>query len=288
MPARRTRTRRESHLTYLARTGRARILIVDADGDARELYSAVLDAHGHEVVTVGHAHDAARAIAERRPDVVVTELALPDVDGIEICRLVGRRFGRRVPVIVVTALDSAYYKASAKIAGAARVLTKPCAPGHLERCVHDLIGTWDATVCRAADLTRTIRGWIRQHPAHEHAWSRPVMQTKARTRDGLVVATMLTSQAGVILDTDAGVADLTGYRGEHLVGTAIWELCPPTARDEYRAVWRWFQTSGRLRGMVSLVDADGAVRGYQYESARRLAIGANVCAFTPSASAPLT
>lgn len=248
------------------------------------MYAAHLCAQGFEPLGFPDALSAMEAARRRRPDVIIAELSLPGIDGIELCRMVGRRYGRRVPVLIVTALASAYYNASAKIAGAARVLPKPCTPDHLELYVRDTLGSWEAWVGRASDLTRTIRQWTQHHPTTRHAWSRPANHTKSRTRDGLVVGTLLTNPSGVILDADGGVIDLTGYSPDQLVGTPIWELCPGASRDKYRAVWRWFQTSGRLRGMVSIVDSDGGVRRYQYESAMRPALGASVSAITPSAS----
>jgi DNA-binding response OmpR family regulator len=261
-----------------------RIFVVDPDADSRDLYVAYLSAQGFD------AHGAADAFATmdvahaQAPDLIISELALPQADGIELCRMIGRRYGRRVPIIIVTALASAYYSAQAKIAGAARVLAKPCTPDRLERSVRDTLETWQASVGRGADLNRVIRQWTNAHAEADQSWSRSATHTKARTRDGLVVGTLVANPQGVVMDADGGVSDLTGYDPGQLVGVPLWDLCPDSTRDKYRAVWRWFQTSGRLRGLVSVVDADGNLRRYQYASATRPAFGASVCAITASAS----
>jgi two-component system response regulator (stage 0 sporulation protein F) len=80
----------------------ARILVVDDDARLRDLYSLELG-ESHEVVTSGSARDAVTHLHEYRPDLVVLDIRMPDMDGIEALGHILQK-DRQVPVI----LNSAY------------------------------------------------------------------------------------------------------------------------------------------------------------------------------------
>ncbi|MDF5757787.1 response regulator transcription factor [Spongiactinospora sp. TRM90649] len=87
-----------------ARTPEARLLIVDDEPNIRELLSASLRYSGFEVVAAADGHEAV-ALAERvRPDLVVLDVMLPDLDGFAVARRL-RGAGRRLPVLFLTARD---------------------------------------------------------------------------------------------------------------------------------------------------------------------------------------
>lgn len=60
------------------------ILLVEDDDEARHLYCAGLERAGHQVTPVGRGQDAIALLESRRFDVVVTDIVMPDVDGLEI------------------------------------------------------------------------------------------------------------------------------------------------------------------------------------------------------------
>ena len=80
----------------------ARILVVDDDARLRDLYSLELGER-HEVLTSGSARDAISRLHEHRPDLVVLDIRMPDMDGIEALGHILQK-DRQVPVI----LNSAY------------------------------------------------------------------------------------------------------------------------------------------------------------------------------------
>jgi two-component system, OmpR family, KDP operon response regulator KdpE len=73
--------------------------------------------------------EALDAAAHERPQAVILELALPDLDGIEVCRRLRRRF--EGPIIVLSAVDDTAKKIAALTCGADDYVTKPFSPGEL-------------------------------------------------------------------------------------------------------------------------------------------------------------
>jgi two-component system phosphate regulon response regulator PhoB len=109
-----------------------RVLIVDDDADTLRLYGFALRMFGFDVTAAGSAHEALRAVAVRAPSIVVTDLAMPGMDGIEFCRVLKSSAETRdIPVLAVSgqAIDS--MKAEARAAGCRDVLMKPCDPATL-------------------------------------------------------------------------------------------------------------------------------------------------------------
>ena len=82
----------------------ARILVVEDEKDLQEVLSYNLRQAGHTVTVVGGGREALTAVPEQRPDLVLLDLMLPDVSGVEICRkLKGDNATRDIPIVMVTA-----------------------------------------------------------------------------------------------------------------------------------------------------------------------------------------
>jgi len=82
----------------------ARILIVEDEKDLQEVLAYNLRQAGHTAIVVGAGRDALAAVTEHRPDLVLLDLMLPDISGIEICRrLKSTPSSKDVPVVMVTA-----------------------------------------------------------------------------------------------------------------------------------------------------------------------------------------
>src|SRR5207248_5359493 len=82
----------------------ARILVVEDDQDIAQLVARYLDKAGYSAEIVGSGRDALKRIAAQAPDLVVLDLMLPNVDGLEICRAVrASEKSSSIPIIMVTA-----------------------------------------------------------------------------------------------------------------------------------------------------------------------------------------
>lgn len=106
----------------------SRILLVDDDADTRELYGLILRSHGYEVVDAVDGAQALEHIAARAADLVITDVRMPRVDGLEVCRAAKAARPRALPVLVITALASAHVIELAKESGADVILVKPVTP----------------------------------------------------------------------------------------------------------------------------------------------------------------
>jgi two-component system KDP operon response regulator KdpE len=101
----------------------ARILLVDDEPNIQTAVRPLLTSSGYDVVSAITGKGALDAVDRHSPDVVVLDLGLPDMDGVEVCRLI--RASRNVPVIVLSARGSEKDKVRALDAGADDYVTKP-------------------------------------------------------------------------------------------------------------------------------------------------------------------
>jgi DNA-binding response OmpR family regulator len=107
----------------------ARVLVVDDDRTVREVVVSYLRAHEHEVVEVGDGEAALRAMRDDPADLVVLDLMLPGIDGIEVCRRL--RAAGDTPVVMLTALGEETDRVVGLEVGADDYVTKPFSPREL-------------------------------------------------------------------------------------------------------------------------------------------------------------
>ena len=103
--------------------GAARILLVDDEQAVQKLLSYPLRKEGYEVVAAHDGREALDRFAEQRFDLVVLDIMLPKLDGIEVCRRL--RSGSQVPIIMLTAKDDEIDKVLGLEMGADDYITKP-------------------------------------------------------------------------------------------------------------------------------------------------------------------
>ena len=102
---------------------KTRVLVIDDEPQILRALRINLSVRGYQVSTAATGHDGLRAAAERKPDVVVLDLGLPDMPGIEV--LEGLRGWLTAPVIVLSARSDSADKVEALDAGADDYVTKP-------------------------------------------------------------------------------------------------------------------------------------------------------------------
>jgi two-component system, OmpR family, KDP operon response regulator KdpE len=108
----------------------ARILLVDDDQALLRALRIGLSARGYDVVVAHSGEEGVTQVSLASPDVVVLDLGLPDIDGIEVCRRV--RQWSAVPIIVLSAAGTEDRKVAALDAGADDYVTKPFGMAELE------------------------------------------------------------------------------------------------------------------------------------------------------------
>lgn len=105
-----------------------KVLVVEDEPDVCDLLCQILDMHGFHSEGVTAGYPALEQVESWQPDVMVLDLMLPDVDGLEICRRVKSQQDSKVGILVLTALQTPDARERAFQAGADRFLTKPFVP----------------------------------------------------------------------------------------------------------------------------------------------------------------
>ncbi|MGH7723625.1 MAG: response regulator transcription factor [Candidatus Dormibacteria bacterium] len=105
---------------------RPRVLLVDDDTRLVHILGLYLQVQNFEVLISASGEGAMRLIEAGLPDLVILDIMLPGLDGIDVCRRIRRLpGGAELPIIVFTALSEARDLEAARAAGADRVITKP-------------------------------------------------------------------------------------------------------------------------------------------------------------------
>jgi DNA-binding response OmpR family regulator len=125
------------------------ILVVDDEPKIVGLARDYLEHAGFAVRTASDGPAALRAVATERPDLVVLDLGLPRLDGLDVTRTIRRE--SNLPVIMLTARDDEIDKLLGLELGADDYLTKPFSPRELVARVRAVLRRSDATVASAAD-----------------------------------------------------------------------------------------------------------------------------------------
>jgi CheY-like chemotaxis protein len=110
------------------------VLVIEDDDDTREVLSLGLTLYGAEVVPVATAAEAMAALERERPDVILSDIGLPDQDGLELMRHVRQlppARGGRVPAVGLTAFTLCDDMETAARAGFQRHFRKPVETGTL-------------------------------------------------------------------------------------------------------------------------------------------------------------
>ena len=110
------------------------ILVADDDRDTRELYRACFDMSGFVTAEASSGEEAITTAERLLPDVLLTDLILPDIDGFTVARrLKGQQVTAWIQVILLTGFSPEDLQRQAAEAGVARALLKPCLPDMMLR-----------------------------------------------------------------------------------------------------------------------------------------------------------
>ncbi|MGZ4103756.1 MAG: response regulator transcription factor [Actinomycetota bacterium] len=132
---------------------RVRVLVVDDEANITDLVATVLRYEGFEVQTASTGRDALNAVSTFRPDLVVLDIMLPDLDGFEVQRHLADG-GGKVPVVFLTAKDATEDKIRGLTMGADDYVTKPFS-------LEELVARVRAVLRRANGSDRSTTGRLR-------------------------------------------------------------------------------------------------------------------------------
>lgn len=111
-------------IPQIVRMGSTKLLIVEDHFDSREALSALFQAFGYDVVEATNGREAIQRAQAERPDIILMDIMMPEVDGLDAARAIRAIPGlEQVPIIAVTAMDEA--KDLALQAGMTDYIRKP-------------------------------------------------------------------------------------------------------------------------------------------------------------------
>jgi PAS domain S-box-containing protein len=120
-----------------------RVLTIDDEADSRELLTVLLAQAGAEVMTVASAAEFMAALESFQPDVLVSDIGMPEIDGYALLRLVrslSPERGGQVPALALTAYAGEMNQKEALAAGFQKHISKPVEPNQLVARIADLLG----------------------------------------------------------------------------------------------------------------------------------------------------
>lgn len=132
----------------------ARILVIDDEKQIRRLLKVALTGHGYEVEEADCGQDGLNKAAAYKPDLIILDLGLPDMDGLEVIRRL--REWSKIPVIILSVKEQENDKITALDAGADDYVTKPFGMGELlariRAAIRHVTGVGDEPVLKFDEL----------------------------------------------------------------------------------------------------------------------------------------
>jgi two-component system response regulator MprA len=135
-----------------------RVLVVDDDSPIRRMLERTLTAEGYDVATAADGGEALAAVDRAVPDLLVLDVAMPGLDGLDVCRRL-RQSGLALPILLLTARDAVDQRVAGLDAGADDYLVKPFASEELLARVRALLrrGSEPGEVLAFGDLVLDVR-----------------------------------------------------------------------------------------------------------------------------------
>ena len=100
------------------------VAVVDDDQKIRRMYSDFLESKGYTVLTAQNGIEGLNLVMRAQPKLVLLDIMMPDLDGLETCRRMRQVLGTKVPILFLTALDTADYVRNGLLAGGDDYLLK--------------------------------------------------------------------------------------------------------------------------------------------------------------------
>ena len=187
-----------------------RVLVVEDDPDIAQLVAHYLEKAGFSAELLANGRDAIAAIGARPPDVIVLDLMLPQVDGLEICRVVrGNAATAAIPIIMLTARAEESDRIVGLEIGADDYLAKPFSPNELIARVRALVRR--AQRAAPAAVGRPVNyGSVEVNPERHTVTDNGEAVTL--TAKEFMLLEYLLQHRGRVLSRDVLLTDVWGYR----------------------------------------------------------------------------
>jgi CheY-like chemotaxis protein len=125
-------------------TSPACVLIVDDDSDARQIYGLALEHAGFAILTANNGFEAIRLAKLHEPDVILMDIAMPEVDGVTALQSIRTSpLTRAIPIIAVTAIAVSEELPATVVGGFDEIMLKPVPPMQVVEAVRRWVATAD-------------------------------------------------------------------------------------------------------------------------------------------------
>ncbi len=184
-------------------TETARVLIVEDDRSVREAVERALKFEGYEVMTARDGAEGLSVVMNDRPDVIVLDVMMPHVDGLEACRRIRAR-GDSTPILMLTARESVSDRVAGLDAGADDYLVKPFA-------LEELLARLRALLRRSTGTTAelyTVGDLVLSSATREVQRGDKAIEL---TKTEFDLLELLVSNAGIVLNRSVIYERIWGY-----------------------------------------------------------------------------
>ncbi|WP_144947472.1 response regulator [Pseudomonas oryzihabitans] len=181
------------------------LLIVEDDTALAELIATYLGRQGYAVTVIGRGDEALAAVQRLRPHLVVLDVMLPGLDGLQVCRQL-RAAQPSLPILMLTALDDSHDQVLGLEIGADDYVSKPCEPRVLLARIRTLLRRCQLGEAPADD--RLTIGQLQLLPGERQVWWRDQLVELSSTEFNLLA--ILMRHAGEVLSRDQLIQQLRG------------------------------------------------------------------------------
>lgn len=186
---------------------KSRILVVDDEQDAVDLVAFNLKQAGFHVITAANGADALGKVQKFQPDLIVLDLMMPELDGLEVCKMLRRDSATAgIPLIMLTAKATEVDRILGLELGADDYVTKPFSPRELVLRVRNLLGRGKT---RESRMERLVFGDLAiDIPRHSVSWRGDSLDLTATE---FRLLTTLAERRGRVQSREQLLRDVWGY-----------------------------------------------------------------------------
>jgi twitching motility two-component system response regulator PilG len=121
-----------------------RVVCIDDGLTVRQAVEDILNRHGYEVTAISNPLKALSLVFQLKPDLILCDIAMPELDGYELCAMLRKSTAfRGTPIVMLTGKDGFIDRIKARMVGATDYLTKPFGEGELLMLVEKYVGAGD-------------------------------------------------------------------------------------------------------------------------------------------------